>query len=179
MIKSHLSKILSNVDEILQELSYIKESEPDSTLTSSEAILLVEHQKQLRQKVDIFNDLDDKIKAHTDDEEKLEAAVFELADLQIMLLEKISLISHTLEVDSPHQRIVLETAAVDVHKDTESDPSLQLHSTVHSRNSPTQTQVQEDLQTLQESHIDHMYTQMLMTPPSKLIHLLHITQLPL
>ena len=87
--KSHLSKILSNVDEILQKLSYIKESKPDSTLTSSEAILLGEHHKQLRQKADIFNDLDKKIIAHTDDEEKLEAAVFESADLQTMLLEKL------------------------------------------------------------------------------------------
>ena len=88
----------------------------------------------------------------------MEAAVFESAYLQTMLLEKIALISHRSEVDSPCERIVLESAAVDAHKDTESDPSLQLHSTVHSRNSPTQTHVQEDLQTLQESHIDHVHT---------------------
>ena len=75
-----------------------------------------------------------------------------------MLSEKIALISHTLEVDSPCERIVPESAAVDAHKDTESDPSLQLHSAVHSRNSPTQTHVQEDLQILQESHIDHVHT---------------------
>ena len=88
----------------------------------------------------------------------MEAAVFESADLQTMLSEKIALILHTLEVDSPRERIVPESAAVDAHKDTESDPSLQFHSAVHSRNSPTQTHVQEDLQTLQESHIDHVYT---------------------
>ena len=59
--KSHLSKVLSNVEEILQKLSYTKESEPNSTLTSSKAVLLAEHQKQLRQKADIFNELDEKI----------------------------------------------------------------------------------------------------------------------
>ena len=58
--KSHLLKILSNVEEILPKLSYTKESEPNSTLTSSEAVLLAEHQKQLRQKADIFNELDEK-----------------------------------------------------------------------------------------------------------------------
>ena len=155
--KSHLSKLLSNVDEILQKLSYTQESEPDSTLTSSEAVLLGEHQKQLRRKADIFDELDQKIIAHTEDEDKLETAVFESADLQTMLSEKIALISHTLEVDSPRERVP-ESASVDAHKDTESDPSLQLHSAVHSRNSPIQTHVQEDLQTLQESHIDHVHT---------------------
>ena len=100
--KSHLSKVLNNVDEILQKLSYTKESEPDSTLTSSEAILLAEYQKQFRRKAEIFNELDEKIIENTDDEEKLEAAVFDSADLQSMLSEKIALISHTLEVDSPH-----------------------------------------------------------------------------
>ena len=64
--KSHLSNILSNVDKVLQKLSYIKESKPHSTLTSSEAVLLGEHQKQLRRKADIFNELDKKIIAHTD-----------------------------------------------------------------------------------------------------------------
>ena len=40
-------------------------------------------------------------KSENTDDEKLEAAVFELADLQTMLSEKLALISHTLEVDSP------------------------------------------------------------------------------
>ena len=80
------------------------------------------------------------------------------AYLQTILLEKIDVISHTLEVDSPRERIVLELAAVDAHKDAENDSSLQFYSTVHSRNSPTLTHVQEDLQTLQESHTDHVHT---------------------
>ena len=85
----------------MQKLSYTKESEADSTLTSSEAILLAEHQKQLRRKAEIFNELDEKIIENTDDEEKLEAAVFDSADLQSMLSEKIALISHILEVYHP------------------------------------------------------------------------------
>ena len=120
---------------------------------------LAEYLKQLRRKIkaDIFNELDEKIIQHTDDK-KLEAAVFESAYLQMILLEKIDVISHTLEVDSPHERIVLELAAVDAHKDAENDSSLQFYSKVHSRNSPTLTHVQEDLQTLQESHTDHVHT---------------------
>ena len=77
--KSHLSKILNNVDDILQKLSYAKDSEPGSTLTSSDAVLLTEYLKQLSRKADIFNELDEKIIENTDDEEKLEAAVFESA----------------------------------------------------------------------------------------------------
>ena len=83
--KSHLSKIISNVGEILQKLSYTKESEPDLTLTSSVAILLAEQQKHLKQKAKIFNELDQKIIANRDDEKKLKAAVFDSADLQTML----------------------------------------------------------------------------------------------
>lgn len=74
---------------------------------------MVKHQKQLRQKAYIFNELDEKIIENTDDKEILEAAVFDSADLQLMLPEKIALISHTLEVDSPRERIVVEPAIHD------------------------------------------------------------------
>ena len=67
----------------------------------------------------------------------MEAAVFDSADLLTMLSEKIVLISHTLEVDSPREQTVTEAATVDSHKDTESDPPLPLQLTVHIRNSPT------------------------------------------
>jgi len=155
--KSHLSKILNNIDDILQKLSYAKDSEPGSTLTSSDAVLLTEYLKQLSRKADIFNELDEKIIENTDDEEKLEAAVFESADLQTMLSEKLALISHTLEVDSPRERIVLESAsAVNIYDDTARDPPIQLHSTVHSSNSPLQTHAQDSSQTLQESETDHV-----------------------
>ena len=46
-------------------------------------------------------------KSENTDDEKLEAAVFELADLQTMLSEKLALISHTLEVDSPGNELYL------------------------------------------------------------------------
>ena len=49
----------------------------------------------MRQKADIFNEVDKKIIAHTEDEEKLEAAVFESADLQTMLSEKLLPSFHT------------------------------------------------------------------------------------
>ena len=74
--------------------------------------------------------------------------VFDSADLQLMLSKKIALISHTLEVDLPRERIVTESAAVDAHT-----PQLQLP--IHSRNSPIQTQVQEDTPILKESQSGH------------------------
>ena len=83
--KSHLSKILLSVDTILDRLT----ASPNATLEDSDTILLSEHCKQLRLKADTFTDLDEKIIQRTDDEEKLEAAVFESADLQAMLSEKL------------------------------------------------------------------------------------------
>ena len=88
----------------------------------------------------------------------MEAAVFDSMDLQTMLSEKIVLISHTLEVYSPREQTVTEAATVDAHKDTESDPPFQLQLTVQGRISPTQTQTQEDTQTLQESQSNHVNT---------------------
>ena len=151
--RSHLSKVINNVKEILQKLLYTKESKPGSTLTSSETVLLTEHQKQLRRKAEIFNKLDEKIMQQIDDEEKLEAAIFDSEDLQTMLSEKIALISHTLEVDSPREQIVAETAAVDAH-------TSQSQATIHSRvNSPTQTYVQESTTIMEEFQSDHTNTQ--------------------
>ena len=49
------------------------------------------------QSINIFNELNKKIIENTDDEEKLEAAVFDSADIQMTLSEKLALISHTLE----------------------------------------------------------------------------------
>ena len=51
--KSHLLKILSNVEQILQKLSAKR-------LEHSDTILLAEHHKQLQQKVDVFTELDGK-----------------------------------------------------------------------------------------------------------------------
>ena len=48
----------------------------------------------------MFKELDNKIIASTEDKDKLEAAVFKAADLQVMLSEKIALISHTLMTNS-------------------------------------------------------------------------------
>ena len=73
-----------------------------------------------------------------------------------MLLEKIFVVSHTLEMYSPCEQIVSESVVDDAHKDAECDPSGHLYSTVHSRNSSTQTHVQVDSQTLQQSHSDHV-----------------------
>ena len=82
--KLHLLKILSNVEEILQRLSVIQLKHPDTTLEHSDMVLLAEHGKQLKLKVDIFTELDKKVIKKTNDEEKLEAAVFESAYLQTM-----------------------------------------------------------------------------------------------
>ena len=51
--------------------------------------------EQLQSKADLFQDIDDKILAATDDEDKIEEAVFESADIQASLSAKIVLIMHT------------------------------------------------------------------------------------
>ena len=66
--KSHLSKILSNVEQILQKLSAKRSEHPDTTLEHSDAILLAEHRKQLQHKADVFTELDEKIIQNTNDE---------------------------------------------------------------------------------------------------------------
>jgi len=48
----------------------------------------------------MFKELDDKIIDKVKDEEKMETAVFEAADLQAMLSEKITMIAHTLSTSS-------------------------------------------------------------------------------
>lgn len=53
--------------------------------------------KQLQFKIGIFTKPDEKIIEKSDDEEKLEATVFESADLQAMVSEKIALIAHTFK----------------------------------------------------------------------------------
>ena len=137
----------------MQKLSYTKEFEPSKTLTSSKAILLAEHQKQLRQKAEIFNEVDEKIIENIDKEEKLVTAVFDSEDLQTMLSEKIAFISHTLEVDSLCEQIVTEPAEVDAL-------TFQYRLSIHNcGNSPIQTHPQESISTMEEFQSDHTNTQ--------------------
>ena len=126
--KAHLSKILSNVDEILYRLSDTKRDTSNSTLSSSYAVLLAEYLKQLKLKTGVFTEVDEKIMEKIDDEEKLESIVFESADLQAMLSEKIVVITHTLEVDSPRERGVYQSAAANPQKDGEDEPQPMTHS---------------------------------------------------
>ena len=69
-------------------------------LADSAVITLTEN---LRLKVDMFQELDDKIIEQT---KKLGAAVYEAADLQAVLSEKMALITHTLATSSPIQQVI-------------------------------------------------------------------------
>ena len=59
--------------------------------------------KQLQPKAQLFEELDVKIIDAIEDEEKLEEAVFESADLQASPSVKIALIAHTLATTLPLQ----------------------------------------------------------------------------
>ena len=100
-------QLLTGTEEIMTGLSQAQESELGSKFAPSDAILLANFLKQQQLKAQLFQELDDKIIAATDDEDKLEEAVFESADLQVSLSAKIALISHTLATTSP-----LESPAV-------------------------------------------------------------------
>ena len=72
--KGHLAKLLATTDDILAKLSTAKEKDADATLVNSDVVLLEENLKQLCLKANL---LDDKIITSIEEEEKLEAAVFE------------------------------------------------------------------------------------------------------
>ena len=80
--KSYLSKILYNVDGIMERLSQAKQDDPSLTLCSSDSLLLAECSKQLQLKTSIFTQLDEKIIEKLDDEENLENTVCEPVELQ-------------------------------------------------------------------------------------------------
>jgi len=110
--KGHLGKLLSATEEVLRKLSSLRETNPDATLSESDILVLTENQKQLRLKAATFQDIDEKIIAITDDEEKLEAAVYEAADLQAVLSEKMALITHTLAACTSSQSNVTASSTI-------------------------------------------------------------------
>ena len=110
--KGHLGKLLSATEEVLRKLSSLRETNPDATLSEPDILALTEQQKQLRLKAETFQDIDDKIIAITDDEEKLEAAVYEAADLQAILSEKMALITHTLAACTSSQSSVTASSTI-------------------------------------------------------------------
>jgi len=96
-----LGKLLNGTEEILGRLSSARDTDPDAKLSDSDSVVLADNLKQLRLKADIFKDLDDRIIDKTEDEDKIEAAVYEAADLQSMLSERIAVISHALSTSGP------------------------------------------------------------------------------
>jgi len=102
--KGHLAKLLTTADDLLSKLSTVKETNADATSVSVDVALLTENLRQISLKAQFFSELDEKIIDITEEEEKLEAAVFEAADLQSTLSEKMAVIEHTLktlDVTSP------------------------------------------------------------------------------
>ena len=85
-----MSKLLTGTEEILARLSQAQKLDPKLSLTSHNAVLLVEISKQLQLKASLSEELDAKIIDATKNEEKIEEAVFESADLQASLSVNIS-----------------------------------------------------------------------------------------
>ena len=110
--KGHLGKLLSATEEVLRKLSSLRETNPDATLSEPDILILTEQQKQLCLKAETFQDIDDKIIAITDDEEKLEAALYEAADLQEVLSEKMALITYTLAACTSSQSSVTASSTI-------------------------------------------------------------------
>ena len=84
--KSHLTKLLSNIDEILEKPS-------SEALTESNVASLEDYLKQLKHKARVFADIDRDILDNLKDEEEFEEMVFESEDQQTILSQKISLLT--------------------------------------------------------------------------------------
>ena len=83
MLGYMFTKLLSRDEEIMVRLFQAQESKPDLKLAHTDAVLLADLLKQLQSKANLFQDIDDKILTATDDEDKIEEAVFGSADLQV------------------------------------------------------------------------------------------------
>ena len=129
-----------------------------ATLSSSDAVLLAEYLNQLKLKTGVFTELDEKIMEKIDNEEKLEATVFESEDLQAMLSEKIAVITHIVEVDFPRERVVYQSAAANTQKDCKDEPQPITHSsdTGNNRDTPLQDRTGMNLPFQQEFQTVHV-----------------------
>ena len=89
--RSHLTKLLSNIDRILNKL-------PAEALTNCNIASLEDYLKQLKQKGTFFADTNRNILDNIDDEEEFEATVLDFEELQTTLSQKISLLTYQLTV---------------------------------------------------------------------------------
>ena len=89
----------------------------DDASIRSDIVFLTENLKQIRIKACVFEELDDKIIAGTEEEEKLKQAVFEAADLKASLSEKMAVIQHTLQTFSETvMQLLLHTLTLSPNK---------------------------------------------------------------
>ena len=109
--KSHLAKLLSNTDEIVEKLA-------TGTLSDTDTASLEDYRKQLKHKAGVFVDIDQKIIDYLDDEAELEAMVLDSEDLQTALSQKISLVTHHLA--APRSQVTPQTSAT--NRDTDAPP---------------------------------------------------------
>ena len=85
---------------MLKRLSSARGTDPDVKLLDSDSVVLADNLKQQHLKVNLFKELHDRIIYKTEDEDKMEEAVYEAADLQAMLSERIAIIAHMLSTNS-------------------------------------------------------------------------------
>ena len=134
--KSHLSKLLNSIDEILANSS--KEILTDSNIAS-----LQDYSKQLQQKATVFADIDGKIMDHLDNEDELKTMVFESEDLQATLSQKILLLS--CQLTEPRDPVSLrttlttkDTSRLDTSMTVSRDPPSSSSLTMWSSDPPAQ-----------------------------------------
>ena len=111
--KGHLPKLVATTEDLLGKLSKATTENANDASVHSDIVLLTENLKQIRIKARVFEELDDKIIVSTEEKEKLEQVVFEAADLQASLSEKMAVIRHTLQMFS--ETVVAEPAAATTH----------------------------------------------------------------
>ena len=100
--RSHLTKLLNNIDKILSKLLA-------EALTNSDVASLEDYLKQLKQKATVFADIDRNILDNIDDEEEFEATVLDSEELQTTLSQKISLL--TYQLTAPRSQVPSPTIA--------------------------------------------------------------------
>ena len=130
--RSHLSKILASVAEIL-------EGDPTAPLKELDAVLLSNTLEQLQRKKEILRDLDEKIAARITEEGELESEIYEAEEQEASLLDKIAKVKFFLR---PRRPLTADIPPVPPSVPPPSNPrseSTEHSDTAESTNSPRQT----------------------------------------
>ena len=143
--RSHLSKTLTSVAEIL-------EGDPTSPLSELDAVLLANTLEQLQRKKEVLCDLNKKIAACITDEGELESEIYEAEEQETSLLDKIAKVKFFLRPRHPPVDVSpVQSSSNPRTKATQSE--TQLHSELPSESA------------IDASHVSNGSTQQSLTVP--------------